>query len=89
MGSLFSGAKKAIQNNPLQEQAQAIYAAQNQNVEAEQLANQQNRYQQVSRLGRKKASGGNTPVISSGGFFGAGGRSGGTGSDRRNSFLGN
>lgn len=88
MGSLFGGAKKAIQNNPLQEQAQAIYSAQSQVTQNVALENEQNNYQQVSRLGKRRTSSGNTPVISSGGFFGAGGRQGGVGSDRRNTFLG-
>ncbi len=83
MGMLFGGSKRP-DRNPMQEQAQALEDARNQA-----LQNQQNQqgYQQVSRLQRRKTSSGSTPVVSSGGFFGSGGR-GSSGSDRRGTFLG-
>lgn len=87
MGSLFSRPAQP-NNNELKDQSQALYQAREDALTNQALANQQNNYQQVSRLGRRRTSGGNTPAIASGGFFGAGGRQGSTGADRRNTFLG-
>lgn len=83
MGMLFGGSRQP-KENPMQQQAQAFVDARNQALQVQQG---QEGYQQVSKTRRSKAIGG-VSAVSSGGFFGAGGRSSNAGSERRNTFLG-